>query len=264
MESPFPGMDPYLEARWSDVHASLIFAIKEALQPTLPAGMRARTEERVLLEDVEGEPMRQYRPDVAVIDSARSESRQPSAMSGTLAVAEPVIVEYHDGPAIDRFVQIIDVSNRNRVITCIELLNPWNKSPGRLNKEYLRKLDDYIRGDVSLVEVDLLRSPRGRLRVIEGDLPADRRTPYFIGVRRAWWGERWAMYPVPLREPIRPVPVPLRQSDQDVYLELQPLIRRVYVAGGHDDIDYTRPPEPPLSAEDEVWANELLRKAGRR
>lgn len=264
MESPFPGMDPYLEARWSDVHASLIFAIKEALQPTLPTGLRARTEERVLLEDASGEPERQYRPDVAMIDSGRAERRQPVETSSGLAVAEPIMVEYHDGPAMDRYVQIIDVTNRNRVVTCIEVLSPWNKSPGRLNREYLRKLDDYIRGGVSVVEVDLLRSPRGRLRVIETDLPVERRTPYIIGVRRGWMGERWAMYPVPLREAIRPVPIPLRETDQDVYLELQPLIRRVYIAGGHDDIDYTRPLEPPLSKEDEAWADELLRKAGRR
>lgn len=29
--SPFPGMDPYLEARWSDVHSKLIAFIGEAL-----------------------------------------------------------------------------------------------------------------------------------------------------------------------------------------------------------------------------------------
>ena len=34
--SPFPGMDPYLEARWSDVHAALCPAIRAALQPLLP------------------------------------------------------------------------------------------------------------------------------------------------------------------------------------------------------------------------------------
>jgi hypothetical protein len=28
----------------------------------------------------------------------------------------------------------------------------------------------------------------------------------------------------------------------------------IYVDGGHDDIDYTRPPRPPLSADDQAWA----------
>src|SRR5436309_1976850 len=33
MRSPFPGMDPYLESRWSDVHASFIHFTKAVLQP---------------------------------------------------------------------------------------------------------------------------------------------------------------------------------------------------------------------------------------
>jgi hypothetical protein len=50
MPSPFPGMDPYLEAHWRDVHASLIIYARDALQGVLPGSLRARVEERVLLE----------------------------------------------------------------------------------------------------------------------------------------------------------------------------------------------------------------------
>src|SRR4051812_35491605 len=123
MKSSFPGMDPYLEARWSDVHAMLIATIKEALQPRLPAGLRARSEERVLLED--------------------------------LATPEPFVIEFQDGPAIDRFLQIIDVTNGNRVVTAIEILSPWNKAPGRLNDAYRRKVTDYAGASVNVVEIDL-------------------------------------------------------------------------------------------------------------
>src|SRR5581483_7274540 len=49
MPSPFPGMDPYLEAHWRDVHAALIIYARDALQTVLPAPLRARVEERVLL-----------------------------------------------------------------------------------------------------------------------------------------------------------------------------------------------------------------------
>ncbi|MGA2497483.1 MAG: DUF4058 family protein [Tepidisphaeraceae bacterium] len=48
MKSPFPGMDPYLEKRRSDVHVGLIASIGESLQPKLPAALRARIVERVL------------------------------------------------------------------------------------------------------------------------------------------------------------------------------------------------------------------------
>jgi len=36
------------------------------------------------------------------------------------------------------------------------------------------------------------------------------------------------------------------------------------VAGGHDDIDYTKPAEPPLDEADAAWAEALLREAGKR
>jgi hypothetical protein len=35
-ESPFPGMDPYLEQHWRDVHASLIVYSSDQIQVQLP------------------------------------------------------------------------------------------------------------------------------------------------------------------------------------------------------------------------------------
>jgi hypothetical protein len=53
--------------------------------------------------------------------------------------------------------------------------------------------------------------------------------------------------------------VPLRRSDAQVGLDLQPLIARVYAAGGHDDIGYRKPPDPPLEPEDAAWVAALRR-----
>lgn len=50
MKSPFPGMDPYLERHWRDVHASLAVYARDWLQERLPSGLRARIEERVFVE----------------------------------------------------------------------------------------------------------------------------------------------------------------------------------------------------------------------
>jgi Protein of unknown function (DUF4058) len=47
MKSPFPGMDPYLEACWGDVHVSLVIYARNQLQRQLPGNMRARVEEQV-------------------------------------------------------------------------------------------------------------------------------------------------------------------------------------------------------------------------
>ncbi len=83
-------------------------------------------------------------------------------------------------------------------------------------------------------------------------------------VRRGWAPAVWEVYPMVLRESLPRVPIPLRHADADVGFELQPLIERVYVAGGHDDLDYSKPIEPPLEQDDAAWADLLLRAAGRR
>jgi hypothetical protein len=261
-------MDPYLEATWSDVHVKLIGFIGEALTPMLPPALRARAEEEVILEE-HGEPSRRYRPDVALVRAgrhapARRHPRTTSNRGPGLVVPEPIAIEFADGPRFDRFVKIIDVRNGNRLVTAIEVLSPWNKRPGSLNARYMKKVDDYVRAGVNIVEIDLLRSPREALTVTEMDLPPDRRTPYLVCVQKSWQRGRWEAYPVELRAPIPAVHVPLRPTDDPAVLRLQPLIRRVYAAGGYDDIDYARPPRPALSPADEVWADGLLRRLKRR
>jgi hypothetical protein len=262
MKSPFPGMDPYLEPYWNDVHVSLLVAIKESLQPILPRGLRARAEEQVMLESPEGEPLSRYRPDVAVVEQGTS--RREVATSTTLPVPAPYIVRFYDQPQKDRHLQIIDVVDGNRVVTVIAVLSPWNKAPGRLNHGYRRKLEGYAEASVNVVEIDLLRGPRGRLAVDASDLPVHLRTPYFVAVHPAAEPDRWDVYSVPLRAAIPPVKAPLRPADAPVVLQLQPLIERVYESGAYEEIDYTKPLDPPLAPDDEAWADELLRKAGRR
>src|SRR5258708_38618965 len=65
MKSPFPGMDPYLEARWGDVHQRLITYAADAIGSQLPGSLRARVEERVFVE-TEAEQIRRIVPDMHV------------------------------------------------------------------------------------------------------------------------------------------------------------------------------------------------------
>jgi hypothetical protein len=48
MKSPFPGMDPYIEAcgLWGDFHNALIAEIYRAVSEALPRGYVARTGKR--------------------------------------------------------------------------------------------------------------------------------------------------------------------------------------------------------------------------
>ena len=255
-------MNPYLEARWGDVHTRLCAYISASLQPTLPAGLRARAEERVLLS-VDDEPYRIRRGDTVLIESS-SAARTDGGGNVGVGTAAPVIVEVAQDVLVHRWVKIIDTRAGDRVVTVIEVLSPWNKQRGKANKEYLEKVDEYLSSDVNFVEIDLLRSSRNRLVVSRDVVPAGRRPDYLVCVNRPARRTKWELYPIPLREPLPTVPIPCRETDPDVPLALQPLIDRIYVEGGHDDIDYSSPPEPPLSAEDQAWAQSLFQSQPNR
>ena len=263
MRSPFPGMDPYLERRWDDVHAKLCAFIGEAIQPDLPAALRARTESRVLLEDESGEELSRYIPDAAVVEVDERVPSPARTVGGTVTL-EPVRFTLLRDPPVHRWVKIIDVERGNRVVTAIEILSPGNKRPGPLNDDYREKIDDYIAAGVNVVEIDLLRGRRNLLAVRHDMLPPERAGEYLYCVHRARRRREWLAYPMRLRDRLPVVPVPLRPIDADVTLDLQSLIDRVYVAGGHDDIDYAKPADPPLSADDAAWLAERLAERARQ
>jgi len=96
------------------------------------------------------------------------------------------------------------------------------------------------------------------LPVSQDDIPIERQAPYMVCVRIGCEPETWWAYPLPLRSPLSDISIPLRETDKPIVLKLQQQIDRVYVAGGHDDIDYSRPLDPPLLGDDAVWARQLL------
>ena len=88
------------------------------------------------------------------------------------------------------------------------------------------------------------------------------------------WAPAWArraandnleIYRIALNMPLPAIRIPLRASDDDVPLQLQPLIEQCYANGDYDgDLDYARELDPALNGADKRWADALLRKAGRR
>lgn len=75
MPSPFPGMDPYLEAIdiWPDFHNALASEIRGELNQTLPPPYYARLEMRPELGIVEDETSRQrIVPDVTIVRHPRN------------------------------------------------------------------------------------------------------------------------------------------------------------------------------------------------
>ena len=65
MKSPFPGMDPYLEWHWGDVHTSLTTYARDQLASQLPSDLRVRVEEYVGVDEEDG-PGVAFRPEVRV------------------------------------------------------------------------------------------------------------------------------------------------------------------------------------------------------
>src|SRR5439155_23065339 len=68
MKNPFPGMNPWLEEFWRDVHASLLVYARDQLNEELPAGLSARVDERLAI-DAPDAKRRAYVPDVAISQS---------------------------------------------------------------------------------------------------------------------------------------------------------------------------------------------------
>ena len=270
MKSPFPGMDPYLEQHWGDVHTSLATYAKDQLQKGLPKDLVARAEERVAVEsknfdtelEREFEP-HDYYPDVHVKERRRGRVAEPKS-GGSVVVADAIEVKRKSEPFTQRSIQIIEPRAGNKIVTAIELLSPANKLGSHGRDAYEKKRTEYLEADVSLVEIDLIREGRPNLAVDISQVPVAYRGPYRICVVRAWRALNAQVYRVSLRQRLPIISIPLRKTDKEVSLDLQLLIDMVYENGRYDETDYSEDPEPPLARPDALWADQLLREKGLR
>src|SRR3954470_9172806 len=110
MTSPFPGMDPYLEYHWGDVHAALITYARDQIQPRLPRDLRARMQERLLVRPTEDEG-RDMVPDVRVVERPRLGRNGGVVAVEAEGVAEPLIYLL-DERQTETFVEIVDAKTR--------------------------------------------------------------------------------------------------------------------------------------------------------
>jgi hypothetical protein len=264
MKSPFPGMDPYLESHWGDVHTSLTTYARNQLRPQLPADLKVRVEEYIAVEASNVSDDQHYVPDVRVIERHGSREAGTAVMAASdIEVAdEPLRVPTYFEPPTQREIRIIDQREGGRIITVIEILSATNKKSGR--QEYRRKQHELLEAGVSLVELDLLRSGHWVLSIHEEKVRDTYRGPYRICVIRGSDPGYAEMYRASYAARLPRIRVPLRPTDQDAILDVQSLIDQAYEDGGYGDIDYRQNPEPPFLPEEHEWADKLLREAGRR
>lgn len=264
MKSPFPGMDPYVEKHWRDIHGRLIPLVCDQLEEFLPPALVARIEERVVFE-VDDVEHHRY-PDLRVLERVipTDDARGGTAVADA-DTAESYFLQIDSEPLTERFIEIIDVGTGGKVVTVVEFLSSTNKVPGDGLDQYLKKQQEMRQGKVSLVEVDLLRSGRRDLVMPVRQVPRKARSAYAAWVRRGWKPDEIEIFPIHLRRPVQKIKVPLRESDSEIFLDLQPLLEHAYRKGRYTDtIDYRRPPTPPLDDDDAKWADELLKAAGKR
>jgi len=261
MKSPFPGMDPYVERHWRDVHGTMIVHGRAALQRQLGGGLRARIDERLVVESPPGETRSIY-PEVRVVEQGLGD--RPLVPSAGVAVAEPLVLRAASEKARERFIEIVDAASGGRLVTVIELLSPSNKLAGDGRDNYRRKQAEVIAAGVNLVEVDLTRGGRRELACPPAQVSPSHRTTYLACVYRGFGADQFELYAVPLRERLPAIRIPLREADPDIVPDLQPLLDRAYEEGSFDDIDYRAPCVPPLEAGEAAWADEVLRAAGKR
>lgn len=264
MNSPFPGMDPYLEKYWHEVHGGLVIYTRDQLQDQLPPHLRARVEERVILEQEHG--FRSIYPDVYVAEHPRpimTAQATQEAQATAVLEEEPLRITLLTETRTEGYIEIVDAASGNQVITVIEFLSPTNKLPGDDRVKYRLKQREVMHAGANLVEIDLTRTGQYTLAIQEGEVPTSHRTTYRVCVWRNETGQ-FELYRVPLLRRLPSIRIPLRPADADVRLDLQALIDRCYAIGRYDDLDYRAEPNPPLDADDAKQADEMLRGKGLR
>ncbi len=260
MPSPFPGMDPYLEAPeiWVDFHNNLASEIQAVLNRALPRRYIARLSPRVVCEIVETGELRAIRPDVAVY---RQPTEQGTIQTATFVLTAPVESRVAiEEPVRLHSVEILEVGTM-KLVTAIEILSPANKRIGnKARDEYLEKRQELLRAPVHLIEIDLLRS--GERMPLETPVP---KAAYYIVLSRRQRRPIVEVWPIQIGEKLPTIPVPLLPPDPDVPLDLNSVVASVYERGAYDRIiDYRQPPPPPLTDEEAQWIDNWLREKNLR
>lgn len=223
MPSPFPGMDPFLEAPtiFPGLHNRLIALLGEALQAVLPAPCFAEIGERAWVE----------------ADGRDDERREP-------------------------FLEIRTTGHKGeRLVTTVEILSPSNKTPGKRGREfYLRKQREVLESPTFLVEIDLLRGGEHTTAVALDGLRTDVGAfDYHVSIRRPDIRATFMTDLIRLPDPLPEIAVPLLAGDADVAVDLQRLFDRAYDLGPYRRrVRYRESaPVPPLPEEYRDWARML-------
>lgn len=262
MPSPFPGMDPWLErpALFPDLHDEFISALRNEFNRALPEGYAALGSSLVWVDQTH-----RREPDLSILGewdrTAGDVAGDLFSEAGMVAVAAEPLAE----PWSEPYLEIRSVEDE-RLVTAIEILSPSNKKAGDDGRAaYLQKQGEFRRGGAHLVEIDLLRGgthttaiPLSRLRQI---LP---HFDYHVCVTVIGDPIRFEVKPFRLADRLPSIAVPLDPGVRPVVIDLQPVLDHAYDSGRYRRLaKYAdKSPVPPLTAEQQVWAEGLFQAKG--
>lgn len=249
MDSPFPGMDPYLEqsAFWSPFHTRLIVALADAIMPLIQPQYYIEVETRSYKDTPEGEILVGI-PDALILGDSQISKRsdEPSFVDNTIATLSrsPLTVTLPMPVTVkERYLEVREVSS-DAVITVIEILSPANKRRGKGRDAYEAKRLNVLGSASHLVEIDLLRE--------NPSLPINSthdRSDYYILVSIARQRPRAHLYSFTIKETFPTFLMPLKQLNEAVPVDMQAVFGGLMVRARYASrIDYTQPvPLPTLS-----------------
>jgi hypothetical protein len=263
MPSPFPGMDPWLERPmvFPTLHNNLITYLQAALKKLLPKGYIAAGANRVYVD-----PELKREPDVGVFGpetwpAGEGAAATAFANAGLLTIAANPVSD----PIEEPYLEILSAED-DRLVTAIEVVSLANKKAGDTGRtSYQQKQGEYRAAGVNLVEIDLLRRgphttavPEDRLRESAPEFD------YHVCVTSVELPHRHFVAPIKLSDRLPMIPIPLDEGVPPVMLDLQAVFDRCYEDGPLADLArYDRKqPDPPLTPEQQAWAEGILRAKG--
>ncbi len=221
MSSPFPGMDPYLEApeRWPVFQRQLLTCLNDVLQPGVGDRYRLRSATRVYINE-----------QVLFTSIIREEHREE-------------YLELRQRPS-------------GRLITVVDLVSPANRTTATGRNEYLRTREEFRRQGAHIVELDLVLQGQSCLNLSLENVP---QYDYLVSVSRAQHPDRFEVYTSTLRARLPRFRLPLAGDDRDVVVDLQGIFNRSFDVHFNGKIDYR--PDPPvlLKDDDRTWMQQLLK-----
>ena len=263
IRSPFPGMDPYWEAKpqWPVLHGWLIRKLCELTLPKAQElGYLMGVERSIYFRQSNGEIALLGQPDMFAEEVDPSRKWVESA--GGLAVAEPKAVHKismcRRGLKQDYLV-IKEGKRPNSIVAVVEVLSPGNKR-GSYGQKYREKRQRFLDSAANFLEIDLLRGGFSASRELFPELAP---TPYFIYLARKHGPIRHdEAFPLKLSEALPVIGLPLGGRGAPILpLDLPTAFRAAMeLSEGSEQIDYSlnQLPLPALTDSDLEFVKQTL------